>query len=162
LALGGVQAVAAQAGGGGGAAAPADPPIVAYRKAMMQSNVQHVAALRAILQNNAAVGDSKDAVKMHAEALENNGKMFAEMWPEGSTAPTSRAKAEIWSDKTGFAARLKAFADASKALDEAAEKGDNAKTLEALTAFNATCGACHQVYRGPPPGAPAGGAPAPQ
>jgi cytochrome c556 len=170
LALGGVQALAAQGGGGGGggggAAAPADPPIVAYRKAMMQSNVQHQAALRALLQNNAPVGNSKDAIKMHAAALENNGKMFMDMWPEGSTAPTSRAKAEIWTDKAGFEARLKDFRDKSAALDEAAEKGDNAATLAAFTAFGATCGACHMAYRGPaaPPAAPAagGGAPAPQ
>ena len=125
----------------------------------MQTNVQHVAALR-ILLDPASPIQSKDAIKMHAAALENNGKMFADMFPEGSTAPTSRAKAEIWSMKSDFATALKNFANAGKALDEAAEKGDNVATLAAVNALNATCGGCHTTFRGPalpPPAPPAGG-----
>jgi cytochrome c556 len=101
---------------------------------------------------------------MHAAALDNQGKMFASMWPEGSMGPTSRAKAEIWTQKADFDARVKAFADAAAALHQAAMKGDNAATMTAFTAFNATCGGCHMPFRGPAiaPAAPAGGAaPAP-
>ncbi len=166
VALGSAQAASAQGaggggGGGGGAQAPADPPVIAYRKAVMQANVQHVAALRALLNPANPIKDN-DAIKLHAAALENQGKMFAKMWPEGSMGPTSRSKAEIWSNNTDFVARITAFADAGKALDEAAVKGDNTATLAAVTALNATCGACHMPFRGPPiaPAAPAGGAPA--
>ena len=166
VALGSAQSATAQgagggAGGGGAAAAPADPPAIAYRKAMMQANVQHVAALRALLNPANPIKDN-GAIKRHAEAMERQGEMFSNMWPEGTMGPTSRSKAEIWSDNAGFTAKIKAFADAASALDEAAEKGDNTATLAAVTALNATCGGCHTAYRSPPiaPAAPAGGAPA--
>ena len=168
LALGSVQAVAAQAGGGGGGGggggqqAPADPPLIAYRKAMMNANAQHQGALRVLLNPaNASMSKAAD-IKMHAAALDNQGKMFAAIFPEGSMGATSRAKAEIWSMKDDFGTKVKAFVDASHALNEAAMKGDNAATNTAFTAFNATCGGCHMVFRGPPIAAPApAAAPAP-
>lgn len=147
----GVSAQGAAGGGGGGANRPADPPQIAYRKAMMQSNGQHIAAIRAILAG--AMG-GKDALKMHAAALENNGKMWKDMWPEGSTGPTSRSKDEIWTNKEDFAAKVKGFADATHALDEAAEKGDKDATTKALADVQATCGACHTPYRKPAQPAP--------
>lgn len=154
LALGGVQAVAAQAGGGGGGGAggggaarpPADPPIVAYRKAVMQTNAQHQAALRVLLAADSPI-KSPEAVKMHAQALANSGKMMGETFPEGSTAPTSRAKEEIWTQKADFAAKMKDFADKAQALADAASKGENAATAAALTAMGTTCGGCHMPYR---------------
>jgi len=139
---------AAGGGGGGGRGGPPDPPQIAYRKAMMQSNNQHVAAIRALL---AGAAGGKDAIKMHAEALDAQGKIFGDMWPAGSTGETSRAKPEIWSDKAGFDAKVKAFADAAHALKEAADKGDNAVTTKALADLNTTCGGCHNTYRVNPP-----------
>ena len=128
----------------------------------MQTNVQHIAALRALLGGE--ISHPAD-IKMHAAALENTGKMFATIFPEGTMGPTSRAKEDIWKNKDDFATRVKAFQDATKALDEAAEKGDNTATLAAVNAVNATCGGCHTPYRGPaiapatPPAAPAAPAP---
>ena len=148
----GAGSVSAQgAGGGGGAAAqqPPDPPVVAYRKAMMQSNGPHLAAIRALLAPG-GLADWED-VEMHTEALANNGTMWAGMWPAGSTAPTSRAMEEIWSKPDEFAARVKAFADATQALKAAADKEDSAATLAAAQGVQRTCGACHTPFRKPPP-----------
>ncbi|MNC99054.1 Cytochrome C' [compost metagenome] len=63
----------------------------------------------------------------------------------------SRAKSEIWSDKEGFATRVRAFADATKNLNAIAQRGFNNQTLEALNAVQPTCGGCHTPYRGPAP-----------
>jgi cytochrome c556 len=138
------------AGGGGGAAqAPPDPPAIAYRKAMMASNGPHLAAIRAQLASGGA-GNWED-VEKHAEAVANNGLMWGTMWPAGSTGPTSRAMDEIWSKPDEFAARVKAFADATVALKAAADKEDSAATLAAAQGVQATCGACHMPFRKPAP-----------
>lgn len=152
--FGGASSVSAQGAGGAAGAAPQrppDPPAIAYRKAMMQANAQHMNALRALLAGGL---NHPDDVKKHADAMEKQGEMFEAMWPEGSTGPESRAKDEIWSMKDDFAAKLKAFKDATHELDETAEKGENGATLAAVTAVNATCGACHMSYRKPAPPPP--------
>src|SRR5688572_13330299 len=157
MAVGSADAVAAQgAAGGGGAAAqaPAPPPIVAYRKAMMQTNTQHQAALRALLSGQ-VTGTTDEDIEMHVEALANNGDMFTRMWPAGSTHELSRASEDIWTKPDEFAARIKAFQDAGQALKAAADTGDNAATMTALTALGQTCGACHMPFRKPAPPPPA-------
>ena len=135
-------------GGGGGAQQPPDPPIVAYRKAMMQTNTQHMAAIRALLADG-GLGDWEQ-VEMHTEALANNGIMFPKMFPAGSTAPTSRALDDIWTKSDEFATRLKAFADATTALKAAADKEDKAATTAALQGVQQTCGGCHMPFRRAP------------
>jgi cytochrome c556 len=136
-------------GGGGGAQQNPDPPIVAYRKAMMQMNGQHLTAIRTQLADG-GLGNWED-VEMHAEAMANQGKMWSHMWPAGSTAPTSRAMDEIWSKPDDFAAKVKAFADATVALKAAADKEDKAATLAAAQGVQGTCGGCHMPFRKPAP-----------
>jgi cytochrome c556 len=147
--FGGAGNVSAQGGGGGGGGggqqAPADPPVIGYRKAMMQMNGQHLAAIRTQLADG-GLGNWQD-VEMHAEALANQGKMFAHMWPAGSTGATSRAMDEIWSKPDDFSARVKAFADATMALKAAADKQDKAATLAAAQGVQQTCGGCHMPFR---------------
>ena len=153
LLLGGVQGVAAQAApAAGGQQAPAPPPIVALRKALMNSNTQHIAALRALLGGEVNLPLH---ILKHTQALADNGAMLGALFPEGgvTTHALSRAKPEIWSDKAGFAARVQAFADATKNLNAIAQRGFNAQTLEALNAVQPTCGGCHMPYRGPAPAA---------
>jgi cytochrome c556 len=149
--FGGAGSVSAQGGGGGGGGggqqAPADPPVIAYRKAMMQMNGQHLAAIRAQLADG-GLGNWED-VEMHTEALANNGVMWGRMWPAGSTGPQSRAMDEIWSKPDDFAARVKAFADATQALKSAADKEDKAATLAAAQGVQQTCGGCHMPFRKP-------------
>jgi cytochrome c556 len=152
LLLGGAQGVAAQAagGGGGGQQAPAPPPIVALRKALMQSNVQHMGALRALLGGELNLPLH---ILKHTQALADNGAMMAAIFPADgvTTHPLSRAKGEIWSNNADFQAKVKAFADATKNLNAIAQRGFNDQTLEALNAVQPTCGGCHTPYRGPAP-----------
>ena len=142
LVTGSAQEAAAQGGG----RRPADPPAIAYRKAMMVANRQHIGALRALLSGE--ISHPED-VKMHADALADIGWMFAGIFPEGSTGPTSRAMEEIWTMEEDFAAQVSAFRVATEALKAAAEKEDNAATLAAVTAVNGTCRACHAPFRKP-------------
>jgi cytochrome c556 len=148
----GAGSVSAQGGGGGGGGGgqqqPADPPAIAYRKAMMNNNAQHLGAMRAIL--NGDLGKAGD-LALHAQAVANNGAMWATMWPAGSTGAQSRAMDEIWSKPDEFAARVKAFQDATAALPAIVAKGDKAASLAQLQAIQGTCGACHMPFRKPAP-----------
>jgi cytochrome c556 len=146
LVLGGAQGAAAQAAGGAAGRRAADPPAIAYRKAMMAATRQHIAAMRALLSGEIS---HPDDIKMHADALANIGLMFAGLFPEGSTGPTSRAMDEIWAMEEDFTARVSAFRDATQALKETAKGGNNAATIEAVTAVNVTCRACHTPFRKP-------------
>ena len=75
--------------------------------------------------------------------------MFAGLFPEGSTGPTSRAMEEIWTMEEDFAARVSSFRNATQALKTTAEEGDNVATLAAVTAVNGTCRGCHAPFRKP-------------
>jgi cytochrome c556 len=114
----------------------------------MNSNTQHIAALRALLAGEVNLPFH---ILKHTKALADNGTMLGALFPQGevTTHPLSRAKAEIWSDQEGFATRVRAFADATKTLNVIAQRGFNDQTLEALNAVQSTCGGCHMAYRGP-------------
>lgn len=124
------------------------PAIVSLRKALMVSNQQHVRALGALLSGEL---NMPLHILRHAEVMEYNGRMLSQLFPEGSTNPASRATDQIWDDEEGFAARVQAFADATRDLNRVAQRGFNDQTAEALATVRATCAACHQAYRGPAP-----------
>ena len=124
----------------------ADPPAVAYRKAMMRSNSAHVSSLRALLGGELNLPAH---VLHHTAALEANGRISAHIFPEGSTHPNSRAMDEIWNKKDEFAAQVTVFADATRTLNAIAQRGFNDQTLAALTVVRQTCRACHTAFRKP-------------
>lgn len=69
--------------------------------------------------------------------------------PGGAGVEKTRAKAEIWSDWTGFEARAKAFDDAAALLSVAAASNDLAAIKSATDGVGKACKACHESYRGP-------------
>ena len=145
-------AAAQQAGGN----QPADPAIVVYRKALMNSNVQHMAALRALVTADVNLPDH---IGKHAQALADNGKLMAtqsasadyDLFPPGSTHANSRAMEEIWSNKEGFTERVRAFQVATANLNELVQRGKPTKEqiAAALTPVQQSCGACHMAFRRP-------------
>lgn len=71
-------------------------------------------------------------------------------WVEGTDASIegSRAKAEIWTDSTGFAAEQEKLLTATAAL--AAVAGDGLDQMKAAFGpVGGTCGSCHEAYRAP-------------
>jgi cytochrome c556 len=153
--LGTAERAAGQAGGGG-AQQPAAPAIVVYRKALMNSNAQHMNALRALVTADVNLPDH---VKKHAQALADNGKLLAtqsasadyDMFPPGSTDPSSRAMEEIWSNKEGFTERVRAFQVATSNLNDLVQRGSPTKEqiAAALTPVQQSCGGCHMAFRKP-------------
>jgi cytochrome c556 len=145
-------ASAQQAGGN----QPADPAIVVIRKALMNSNTQHMAAIRALVSADLNLPDH---IKKHAQALADNGKLLAtqsssadyDLFPPGSTHANSRAMEEIWSNKEGFTERVRAFQVATANLSELVQRGNPTKEqiTAALTPVQQSCGGCHMPFRRP-------------
>ena len=157
IVLGAPNSASAQAAGGN--QQPADPAIVAYRKALMNSNTQHLNALRALVTADVNLPDH---IKKHAQALADNGKLVStqsasadyDMFPPGSTHANSRAMEEIWSNREAFTERVRAFQTATAALNEIAQRGGSKEQITAaLTPVQQSCGACHMAFRKPAPAA---------
>ena len=73
------------------------------------------------------------------------------LWLEGSeqgAVAGSRAKAEVWSDASGFEEKAVALETAAAAMVTAA--GTDLDSLRAaMGGVGAACGDCHKAYRGP-------------
>jgi cytochrome c556 len=71
------------------------------------------------------------------------------LFPAGTNLPASKALPTVWSDRAGFEARAAAYADAARAMAEAAQTGDRATFLARWADVGAACSACHDTYRAP-------------
>mgnify|MGYP003337267366 CR=1 FL=1 len=111
-----------------------------------------VAAMEAIGKDAkviaAAVRDGKpgEAEKSAAD-IASAMKRFATMFPDGSTAPGSRAKADIWSDRQAFDDLVAHQEQAAEALAAAAKAGEDLHR-PSTEAF-ADCKSCHDQFREP-------------
>lgn len=70
-------------------------------------------------------------------------------FPEGSGVGETRALPAIWSDRAGFETANTNMVTQLRALQAAANTGDQAALAAAFQQTGATCGACHRPYRGP-------------
>ena len=166
--VGSAEALSAQAAQtpptGGAQATP--PVIVVYRKAFMNANAQHMAALRALTSAEIGLPETvqRDHIRRHAAALQENailmtkvvGRNF-DLFPEGSLHAQSRATEKIWAEGEGgfgveFAWRVHAFEETATDLLEAARSGAPVERIRAeVGRVQVTCGGCHASMRGPAP-----------
>jgi cytochrome c556 len=70
-----------------------------------------------------------------------------DVFPAGSTAPNSKAKAELWQNSADFTALMADFGDKTAALAKAAEGGTLESVRPAFVAATRTCKACHDKYK---------------
>ena len=119
------------------------PAEVTYRQSIMQAISTNLRQLRAV----GAVNQPTHTVH-YARAMYGLGEMLGEAFENGSPA-TSRALPGVWQNRAQFNERVAAFEAASAQLLEAAEMRDQAAIAQAVQAVGGTCGACHQVFRGP-------------
>ncbi len=124
------------------------PPAVKARKAQMQIIAYHTGLLGAI-----AKGEAPHDQAIVDVAARNVARMAmierTTLWLEGTeqgAVKGSRAKAEIWSDPDGFAAKFDALEKAATGLVGAA---DAAAVGAGMGALGGACKGCHEGYRGP-------------
>ena len=74
---------------------------------------------------------------------------FPARFPAGSGSGDTRALPAIWTDRAGFEAANGNMLTQLRALQAAANAGDQAAFGAAFQQTGAACGACHRPYRGP-------------
>ena len=97
------------------------------------------------LKNASDIAD----MKIPAIAIASATNKLFNMWPGGSGGGSTRAKAEIWSDKTDFKAKLMDLKKATDMLVSSVDGTDLALAKSAFIGVGRTCGTCHKLYRGP-------------
>ena len=80
--------------------------------------------------------------------LRDNYSHIPALFPEGSIVGESEALPAIWENFDAFTAIADAGVTAAESGIAAAEAGDAAAYAEAIKAIGATCGQCHQQFRG--------------
>ncbi len=117
-----------------------------YRKAVYQAIAWNFAPMGAMAQGKAPF-DAKEFA-MRAGRVAALTPMLAESYsPETKDVDGSKAKAELWSNRADFDAKMKDLVDRSATLATVAKGGDEAKTKTAFFDTANTCKACHDEYK---------------
>jgi cytochrome c556 len=122
-------------------------------------DVKDVIAFRTYLMEN--VGDNakemNDKVKagrikeakINAQAIALHSTRIVELFPQGSTSETSRAKAEIWQNWDNFVKSAETFRAEADQLAVVAAEGKAGEAKEQLKKVFGGCKSCHDTFRKP-------------
>lgn len=83
------------------------------------------------------------------EQLLANARLLKLLFPEGSNPGNSNALDLIWSDWDNFIAILDKLEMDAQAMVSAAQAGDQAAYVAAVTEAGSNCNTCHSTYRAP-------------
>jgi cytochrome c556 len=113
--------------------------IVADRKRLMKLN----GASMADLQAKAKAGNI-EAIAVNAETIALNSMHIAILFPPGSAAGNTRARADIWQKRAEFDAAAKSLQMLAEKLRDAAQAKDSATVETMVKTFGKQgCGMCH-------------------
>ncbi len=123
--------------------------VVKERKMLMRANDQAGKALK-----KAVTAKDFAAIEKHARALASQMKKLPTLFPKGTTADNSRAKAAIWKKWDSFKGKAASLGEVAGMVAEAAAAKDAGKV--ALLAKSIAggqsasyCRSCHRSFRGP-------------
>ena len=89
-------------------------------------------------------------IKANAAIIAGKADKIPGWFPVGTgpgVGDKNEAKAEIWTDKAGFAKAAADFSGAAKGFKAAADTGDMAAAGKALGALGGTCKGCHEKFK---------------
>jgi len=117
-----------------------------YRKAVYQAIAWNFGPMAAMAQDKIPYDAAEFA--MRAERVAALTPMLAESYvPETRDLTGSKAKPEIWSQRSDFDSKMKDLVDRSATLAKVAKSGDGAKSKAAFIDTANACKACHEKYR---------------
>lgn len=87
------------------------------------------------------------AFKKAAERTAFMATIAPDVFPAGSTGPSSKAKAELWQNSADFNSLMADFGAKTAALAKAADGGSLEAVRPAFIAATGTCKACHDKYK---------------
>ncbi len=120
----------------------AQEDVIKERKGLMKSNSKASKAVKGAVKE----GDFA-AIEENAKKIVANADNIVALFPEGSTAKNSRAKAEIWQERDDFKAKANDLKDAARKLANAASAMDSEQVKVQYKAVGKACGSCHKRYR---------------
>jgi len=127
------------------------PPADTIR--MRQANYKQMAgAMKGINDQLRSESLSLPDVRRHSALIARHAVQVLNWFPHG-TGPEAgvrtRAKAEIWSDPSGFRTAGARLLVTARTMDAAARRGDLPAIRAAMPRLQSACGGCHEAYRGP-------------
>ena len=112
---------------------------------------ERTATMKILARSMGQLKNASDTADMKIPAIaiaSATNKLF-NMWPGGSGGGSTRAKAQIWSDKTDYKAKIMELKKASDKLLSSVDGSDLSLAKTAFIGVGRTCGTCHKLYRGP-------------
>lgn len=130
------------------AQAPAPKPeqVIAYRQSLFKTIGWNFAPMGAMVKGSKPWDAAE--FKRRSIAVAFAAVQLDEAFAAGSDrGVVTDALPAIWENPDDFAAKLKAFRQASNALRVAAAGGDQERIKAAFGEVRQTCGDCHETYR---------------
>lgn len=119
--------------------------VTSYRQSIMGAFRTHMGGVRAAMSGTAPMGHAEH----HAVSFEKMAQALSNSFPENSMGEGTRSRPAIWENRADFMNKVSAIQSATARLVTVSRTGDAEAIGEALQAVQATCGSCHQTYRGP-------------
>lgn len=126
------------------AAGPDFPEIIKYRKSIMKSQREHMAAASAIIHGKV---DYREQLADHVRALESTTKVIAGLFPSGSDVGDTGALEAVWSNRAEFDKRALDTQDKARALVKSVNTGDTQNYSIRLNELLDSCKSCHKEFR---------------
>ena len=116
--------------------------VIKERKKLMKANNKALKAIK-------AAAKTKDfaTIETNATTLADNMKKLPSLFPKGSTAKDSRAKATIWKKWDSFTGRAESMQTVTEFLAESAREKNG--ELVAVMVKGIRCNDCHKPFRAP-------------
>jgi cytochrome c556 len=117
-----------------------------YRKAVYQAMAWNFGPMGAMAQGKASFDPAE--FTMRAGRVAALAPMLAESYsPESQGVGGSKAKAELWTNRADFDAKMKDLVDRSAVLAKVAAGGDEAMSKAAFFDTANACKACHDKFK---------------
>lgn len=133
---------------GGAANAQGEGPdgVVKGRQAGMMLSGVAMGAIKSAID----AGQAPSTQRFNSRALSRWAHAVPGMFPAGSgpeSGVETHARAEVWSDRTGFEEKAAAYAAAADRLAELAGGEDAAAFSAQWTVVRSSCQSCHDAYK---------------
>jgi len=117
-----------------------------YRKAVYQAIAWNFGPMSAMAQGKVPY-EAKE-FEMRAQRVAALTPMLSESYsPDTQSVTGSKAKAELWSNRADFDAKMKSLVDRSATLASVSKGGDFEKSKAAFLDTANTCKSCHDKYK---------------
>lgn len=120
----------------------AQADVIEKRQKAMKGNSDNAKAIKAAVEK-------KDfaTVELKAKDIMGTAEKVPSLFPKGSTAGKTKAKAEIWEKPDVFSKDAKNLSKAAGELADAAKAGDEAAVTAKVKALGDACASCHKAFR---------------